>query len=95
MRKSSTPASPGRRTVAIMLGVAMLAGPLVVPAFADGPDLQHRNGPSWQDRGRAGDHWRPENRFDGYYGAPPVVYAPPMYYQQPGASLNFNFPLFR
>jgi len=28
-----------------------------------------------------------------YYSAPPVIYQPPTYYQQPGAMLNFVFPL--
>jgi hypothetical protein len=80
----------------MLLGAALLAMPLAAPAFADGPDLQHNNGrSSWQERGRQNEHWRPENRFNGYYGAPPVIIAPPEYYGQPGASLNFNFPLFR
>jgi hypothetical protein len=30
-----------------------------------------------------------------YYSAPPVVYQPPGYYQQPGASLSFIFPFFQ
>ena len=43
-----------------------------------------------------------EHRYDGYYRqpnvyytAPPVIYPPAGYYQQPGVSLNFNIPLIR
>lgn len=29
-----------------------------------------------------------------YYGPPPIVYAPPGYYRQPGVSLNFGIPIY-
>ena len=85
-----------RLAAAFVLAAAALAGPLSVPAFADGPDAYRFEGQGrWQERGRANEHWRYENRYNGYYSAPPIIYTPPGYYQQPGASLNFNFPLFR
>lgn len=34
-------------------------------------------------------------RPDVYYGAPPIVVAPPGYYVQPGVNLNLVIPLFR
>ena len=46
------------------------------------------------------EHWRGERNYGGYhqgpltyYPPPPIVYQPYGYYQQPGASLNLNFPL--
>ncbi len=38
--------------------------------------------------------WR-SRQPDMYYGAPPIIYAPPGYYQQPGATLSFSFPFYR
>ena len=99
MHRQNTPlAVTGRWRFAatLVMGAIMLAGPLAVPASADGP-YRHRfegRGP-WQEHGRRGEHWRPENRYNGYYSAPPVIYVPPSYYQQPGVSLNFSFPLVR
>lgn len=64
--------------------------------------LQQERQRAWQqERQRAWQQarWREAHRYDGYYrqpdvyyNAPPVVYQPPGYYQQPGTSLNFNFP---
>jgi hypothetical protein len=102
--KTSNPLSRGTGlAAAILLGGVMLAGALPGPAHAQGNgDLNHNRRGSWQERGRQDEHWRPEHRFDGYYGAPPVIFVPapsyyvqPGYYQEPGVSLNFNFPLFR
>jgi hypothetical protein len=47
-------------------------------------------------RGRM-EHRQEERRPYGYYGGPPVVYAPaPVYYgQPPGVSLNLSFPFYR
>jgi hypothetical protein len=47
-------------------------------------------------RGRV-EHRQEERRHYGYYGGPPVVYAPaPVYYgQPPGVSLNLSFPFCR
>jgi hypothetical protein len=81
-----------------------LAGVLATPAFADkdhdyqnkGWDHSHQEQAhqrAWQQQ-----HWPEAHRYDGYYRqpnvyytAPPVVYQPQGYYQQPGALLNFNF----
>jgi len=53
-----------------------------------------------RDRGHDRGHWREAHHWDGfyrrpdvYYSAPPVVYPPYGYYQQPGVSLNFVFPI--
>ena len=47
------------------------------------------------------EHWRNDYRQQGYYRgpdiyyrAPPVVVLPPTYYQPPGMTLNFGFPLY-
>jgi hypothetical protein len=79
------------------LALLVLASALSGPVRADGgAEVQVWQGRgSWQERGRQNEHWRSEHRFDGYYSAPPVIYADPYYTQQPGMSLNFNFPLFR
>lgn len=72
---------------------ALGAVTLALPAFADEHDRgrHHR-----RDR----EHWRGEHYYGGYhrgptvyYPPPPIVYQPYGYYQQPGAALNFNFPL--
>lgn len=85
----------GLRLAAILgLATAMLAGPLTWPAHADnGHD--RRNEPHQQQAHRQ------EPRHDGgydhrpdvYYGAPPVVYEPPVY-QQPGPVLSLTIPFF-
>jgi hypothetical protein len=86
----------GRLAAAVVMAAVLLAGPLAAAAFAEGPGPIHENERgSWQERGRRNEHWRPENRFNGYYSAPPVVYAAPGYYQQPSVGLNFSFPLSR
>ena len=86
----------------ITIAVVLVAGTLIAglgyasPAFAEGqnePRFERRG--SWQERSRENEHWRYKHRSNGYYSAPPIIYAPPQYYQQPGASLNFSFPLFR
>jgi len=48
------------------------------------------------------EHEKYEHRYDGYYRqpnvyytAPPVIYPPTGYYEQPGVSLNLNFPFIR
>jgi hypothetical protein len=47
-------------------------------------------------RGRV-EHRQVERQPYGYYGGPPVVYAPaPVYYgEPPGVSLNLSFPFYR
>jgi hypothetical protein len=69
---------------------AALALTLCVSAHAE--DRGHDE----HERGRV-EHRREEHRPYGYYGGPPVVYAPaPVYYgQPPGVSLNMSFPFFR
>ena len=95
--KTVRSSSAGRIVTIAVLGVAVLFGSLSGPAYADGNDNHRGDGRGYQqDRGRPNERWRPQDRYDGYYSAPPVIYAPPAYYyQQPGASLNFSFPLFR
>lgn len=91
--------------LAASLGVAavLLTGTLVVPAHAE----NHPNGDAARhapQRLQVADreHWRGEHRHtgrdggrDGYYGAPPVIYAPQGYYEQPGPSVYFGFPFLR
>lgn len=85
-----------RGALCCALGALVLATAMPGPARADGDEHHGRQGRgSWEERGRSNEHWREEHRFNGYYSAPPVVYVEPYYYRQPGASLNFNFPLFR
>ena len=80
----------------LALGTLALATSIPAPARAEGAEVNVWQGRgSWQERGRREEHWQPHHRYNGYYSAPPVIYAEPYYYQQPGASLNFNFPLFR
>jgi hypothetical protein len=73
------------------LAAATLLGPLAGVSYADDHDrraeVRHDRGP---DHGwREGYYHRP----DIYYSAPPVIYPPMGYYQQPSATLNFSFPL--
>jgi hypothetical protein len=90
------------------LTAATFTGTLAGPAFADNDrDNQNKrwnesrqeqaNQRAWQQ-----ERWREAHRYDNYYRqpdvyytAPPVVYQPQGYYQQPAASLNFNFPFYR
>jgi hypothetical protein len=51
---------------------------------------QHAVQARGREQHRYDDYYR---RPDVYYSAPPVVYQPQGYAVQPGASLNFNFPL--
>jgi hypothetical protein len=86
----------GRIVASVASAAFMLVAIPCVRAYAQGYELQRSNDPaSWQERGRQNEHLRDEHRVDGYYSAPPIIYAPPRYYEQPGASLNFSFPLFR
>ncbi len=96
-----TPQRTSPRHLMLAAGAAALFGALALvsmsatPALAEGQDRNSFEGRgTWQERGRRDEHWRPEHRYNGYYSAPPPVYVAP-YYGQPGASLNFNFPLFR
>jgi hypothetical protein len=61
------------------------------PAFQLVPDRDHgrerHRGANYHHGGYRGGH-------EGYYGAPPIVYARQGYYQQPGISLNFGTPIF-
>ena len=83
-------------STALLLGAVTLGSLAATPARAEGPDRNRFEGRGqWQERGRQNEHWRQEHRYNGYYSAPPVIYVEPNYYRQPGASLNFNFPLFR
>ena len=85
--KAGRRASIGRFAVCLGIAAAALAGPIVSAAHANDRDRrwEHGRGPGWRD----GYYHRP----DVYYSAPPVISPPMGYYQQPGASLNFTFPL--
>jgi hypothetical protein len=87
--------------LAFRLGLmaAVLIGTLPLPARADDHDHGRGNGAG---RGPQRGHPQQQHRNGGYnrepdmyYTAPPVVYLPPTYYQQPGASLSIVIPLFR
>lgn len=97
------PAATRRFAVCVGLSAALLTGVLVASAFADDHDGRNRghNEPR-HEQARQQERWRDAHRYDDYdrrpsvyYSAPPVVYAPPAYYRQPAASLNFSFPFFR
>ena len=90
------------------LAAATLTGMLAGPAHAENeqaqsPSQNHR-GNDWRQQGRPHavqrEHWQDQHWNNGtyrgpdvYYSAPPVIYQPPRYYEQPGATLNFVFPL--
>jgi hypothetical protein len=79
--------SVGRFALCFGIAAAALIGPIASTAHADNRDRRPEYG---RDHGwREGYYHRP----DVYYSAPPVVYPPTGYYQQPGVSLNFAFPL--
>lgn len=82
--RDARPAVMPRLALSLGLAAATLAGASVVPARAN-------------DHGRRYDHheWRRGyyRRPDIYYSAPPVIYPPYGYYQQPGATFSFSFPI--
>lgn len=99
MNRSNRAIRPrAHRARLILLGgllAATLTGVLAGPARAeDGGRGRNEHG-HWQRRGPPERYDGP--RYQGYYRDPNVYYsAPPVVmYQPPGASLNFNFPLFR
>jgi len=94
--------------VALVFGLAAatLTGMLAGPAHAENDQAQSQNhrGNQGREQGRQHavqqGHWQDQHRNydtyrgpDVYYSAPPVIYQPPSYYEQPGATLNFVFPL--
>ena len=96
MNQTIRATSARRLTLAAGVAALTLGWVAATPAFA-----QERG-----DRGRGHEHsdghghWRGDHRYGGYYRSPdvyypppPVIYQPYGYYQQPGASLNFHFPL--
>ena len=86
--RANLPTAALRAAVLLALAAATLTGTLARPAYAD--DDHDRHGRGWRESRREpvrhDDYYR---QPDIYYSAPSVVYAPP------GASLNFNFPLYR
>ena len=99
------PAGPQRLAALFGLATAILSGTLAGPAYADyrpnGWDNGARHAPPDQQRADR-DHGRQYHRrydhgdrYDYYYSAPPVVYAPQGYYQQTGPTLYYSFPLPR
>lgn len=97
------PARQLRRVLCFGLPAAALWGMLTSPACAEnqrnGKDNEARNAPAGQqvaERGRGREEHGGYHRGGGrdyYTGAPPIVYAPQGYYQQPGTTLYFSFPL--
>ena len=97
----------GRLRLATFLGLAaaVAAGTLAAPAhantYANGTGNDARHAPARQQVAERDHGWGGHRRYeqrggrDYYYSAPPVVYPPYGYYQQPGPSLYFSFPLYR
>lgn len=98
------PRSTLRCAAILGLATATLAGGFAKPASAEHRDDRHA-----ERRDERRDERREERRFHArhdyqyggyyrrpgyYYAPPPTVYQPYGYYQQPGASLNFNFPFY-
>lgn len=85
----------------VVLATLVLAGPFAAPARADDDhDHDRRNAPH-QQQAHHDDRWRAPPRHDSYdqrpgmyYSAPPVVYQPPVYYQQPGPVVSLTIPFF-
>jgi hypothetical protein len=73
---------------------ALLAAAMVLTVCASAQAKE--KGHDERGRGRV-EHRQVERQPYGYYGGPPVVYAPaPVYYgEQPGMSLNLSFPFYR
>ena len=91
------------------MAAAALTGVLAAPAVASShpngmgndawraPCVPTGRGPRSRPRAasrRHGYHGGYRGGHEGYYGAPPIVYAPQGYYQQPGVSLNFGLPIY-
>jgi hypothetical protein len=70
--------------VCLGLAAATLAGPMAGLARADNRDHGRHDRRDWHE----GYYRRP----DVYYSAPPVVYPPYGYYQQPGATFSLTIP---
>jgi hypothetical protein len=98
--RARCPGPTFRLAVFCGLAAAALSGTLACPAYADNEN-DHRN-KHWNESRQAQAHqqnwqraqWQ-EQRYrqpDVYYTAPPVVYPPPGYYQQPGPSFTFSIP---
>ncbi len=90
-----------RMSFALCIGLA--AASLAATAQADPPGSHgNKKNVQQQAHGRPPQHqhWQQAQRYDDryrrpdvYYTAPPVVYAPPGYYQQQGPTVIFSFPL--
>jgi hypothetical protein len=78
-----------RFAVCAGLAAAALSGVLASSARADDRDHGRRDHREWRGEWRQGYYHRP----DIYYSAPPVIYPPYGYYQQPGATFSFSFPI--
>jgi len=77
--------SMGKLIVCVGLVAATIYGPLATSARAENDhDRARREHRDW----REGYYRRP----DVYYSAPPVVYPPYGYYQQPGATFSLSIP---
>ena len=97
------PRSAFRCAAVLGLATATLAGGLAQPASAEHREdrrEERRYGPR-EERRYERLRTRHDYEYGGYYrrpgyyyAPPPTVYRPYGYYQQPGASLNFNFPFY-
>lgn len=86
-----------RSLVFAALGAAFMLG-AVAPAYADRDDWRRHDMRGYRDHDRDRDRdrgWRRDDWHDGY--APPVVVAPPAYYEpppvfyNPGITFGFTF----
>jgi hypothetical protein len=89
-----------RLVVCFGLAAAAVSGSLAGSAYADDHDNRNRqsNG-SRQEHAHQQiqhqEHWREQQRYQGYYRQPDVYYsAPPVVYQPPGASIYLSIPYF-
>ncbi len=95
---------PLRLMACFALAAAFVTGTITAPAHADirpngmgndAPRAPARQQVADREHGRGHHHYEKRGGRDYYYTAPTVVYAPQGYYQQPGETLYFSFPLPR
>jgi hypothetical protein len=94
-------ASRVRAVTTPRVAVLVLASGILAAGFASPSQAQNDRGrgpPQKYERSYRRDAPRNYGYDHGpnfYDSAPPVIYAPPAYYQQPGPVLMLNIPLFR
>jgi hypothetical protein len=92
VRAATTP-----RVAVLLLASGILAAGFAAPSQAQ--EDRGRGPPQRYERSYRRDAPRDYGHSDRgptfYDSAPPVIYAPPAYYEQPGPVLMLNIPLFR